>query len=150
VTGGKWVDKAPTPATLLLADGSTLTGKLYLAAASPYHSGPQTPGELLAESEPMLPFQRAGGAFVLVGKAAVATVRVAGAEDPSELLVKLPVRVCLLGGHRLDGSLLGERGAGERLSDLLNTLDAWIRLEERGSLCWVAKRHLVTVEPVGD
>ncbi len=148
MSGPKWVDKAATPAELLLTDGTSLAGTLYLAAASPRHSGPQTPAELLAEPEPMLPFPLADGAFVLVGKAAVAAVRVTGAEDPSELVVALPARVSLTGGHRLHGRLLGERGAGERLSDLLNTPDAWVRLEGEGTLCWVAKRHLATVEPL--
>ncbi|MBE0618318.1 MAG: hypothetical protein IH608_10395 [Proteobacteria bacterium] len=144
----KWVDKVATAAELLLADGTALAGKLYLAAASPRHSGFQTPGELLAETESMLPFHLAEGAFVLVGKAAVAAVRVPGVGEVSELLVQLPARVRLSSGHRLEGSLLGERGAGERLSDLMNTPDAWVRLEEQDSVCWVAKRYVVTVEPV--
>ena len=143
----KWVDKIATPAELFLADGTALQGKLYLAGASPRHSGPQTPGELLAETESMLPFHLTDGSFVLVGKSSVAAVRVPGAEESSDLLVQLPARVRLSGNRRLEGNLLGERGAGERLSDLLNTPDAWVQMEERESLCWLAKRYVVTVEP---
>jgi len=147
VSDTKWVDKIATPAELLLADGTALAGKLYLAGASPRHTGPQTPGELLAETESMLPFHLADGAFLLVGKASVAAVRVPGVGEASELLLQLPARVRLSGDHLLEGNLLGERGAGERLSDLMNTPDAWVRMEEQDSVCWVAKRYVVTVEP---
>jgi hypothetical protein len=148
VSDAKWVDKIATQAELLLADGTSLAGTVHLAGASPRHDGPQTPGELLAETESVLPFHQEDGAFLLVGKALVTAVRVPRLEEPDELLVRLPARVRLSGGHGLEGSLLGERGAGDRLSDLLNTPDAWMRLEEPESVCWVAKRHVATVAPV--
>ncbi|MEW6488286.1 MAG: hypothetical protein AB1578_10305 [Thermodesulfobacteriota bacterium] len=142
-----WVEKTAAPAALLLADGSVLRGTLYLAPFSPRHAGPQSPGELLDEPEPLLPFRLAAGTFALVGKAAVAAVRVGGPADSSDLLVRLPARLRLNGGHGLEGLVLGETGAGDRLSDLLNTPDPWVRLQEPQGLAWVAKRHLLTVEP---
>lgn len=145
---GLWVEKTAARAALLLADGSVLRGTLYLAPFSPRHGGAQTPAELLDECEPLLPFRRDDGSFALVGKAAVAAVRVDGpAEEYTDLLVRLPARLRLNGGHGLDGLVLGEAGAGDRLSDLLNTPDAWVRLQEPQGLAWVAKRHLLTVEP---
>lgn len=141
-----WVEKTAAPAALLLADGSVLRGTLYLAPFSPRHAGPQTPGELLDEPEPLLPFRLADGSFTLVGKAAVTAVRVAGSEEPSELLVSLPARLRVSGAHILEGLVLGEAGAGDRLSDLLNTPDPWVRLQEAKGLAWIAKRHLLTVE----
>lgn len=142
------VPKAVAPAQLFLSDGAVLEGMLHLSPASPSHSGPQTPEELLVEAEPLFPFHLADGDFLLVGKASVAAVRVPGPAEPSELLVRLLVRLRLAGGHRLEGFLLGERGAGDRLSDALNTADPWVRLDGDDSSCWVAKRHLVTVEPL--
>lgn len=142
-----WVEKTAVEASLLLTDGSVLRGTLYLAPFSPRHAGLQTPGELLDEPEPLLPFRLAAGAFALVGKAAVTAVRVSGREDSSDLLVRLPARLRLSGGHRLEGLVLGEAGAGDRLSDLLNIPDPWVRLREPEGLAWVAKRHLLTVEP---
>jgi hypothetical protein len=144
----KRVVKAVAPAQLFLADGGVLQGRLYLSPASPSHSGPQTPAELLGEPRALFPFQLADGDFLMVGRATVAAVRVPGTAEPSELLVPLFARLRLAGGHRLEGYLLGERGAGDRLSDALNTADPWVRLDGDESSCWVAKRHLVTVEPL--
>ena len=142
------VAKEVLPVRLLLVDGSRLEGTLFLAPKSPFHSGPQTAGELMTEGGRTLPFQDPEGRFLLVGKAGVAAVLVpiqSPVED--ELLDRIPVAVQLAGNHRLQGHYLAEKGAGERLSDALNADEVWFRLECPDSLAWVAKDHLITVEP---
>jgi len=142
------VAKEALPARLLLVDGSRLEGTLFLAPRSPFHSGPQTVGELMAEGGRTLPFHDPDGRFLLVGVAGVAAV-LTPARTPAEdeLLDRLPVAVQLAGNHRLQGRYLAEKGAGERLSDALNADEVWFRLECLDALAWVAKDHLLTVEP---
>ncbi|MHB8766716.1 MAG: hypothetical protein ACYDA8_20595 [Deferrisomatales bacterium] len=144
-----WVEKLPLAVGLALADGSRLQGTLYLAPSSPRHSGPQTVAELMGETEPLVPFAPAGGGFVLVGRAAVAGADQAAGEA-GDLVVRVPARLTLAGGHRVAGEVLGEAGAGSRLSDLLNTPDPWVRVSSGDRLWWVAKAHLVWVEAAGE
>lgn len=142
------VEKRAVETLLLLYDGKRLDGHLYLAPDSPRHSGPQTVADLMAEKDLMIPFRQKDGRFVLVGKASVAAVRVASTElKRGEFLERIPARLRLAGGHTLEGHFLAEKGAGDRLSDLLNTPDDWFRLEEPGAVHWISKRHIVTLEP---
>ena len=142
------VAKEALPSRLLLVDGSRLEGTLFLATQSPFHSGPQSVGELMAEGGRTLPVHDPDGRFLLVGKAGVAAVLAPpqpAAED--EFFDRIPVAVQLAGNHRLQGLYLAEKGAGERLSDALNADEVWFRLECPDALAWVAKDHLLTVEP---
>jgi hypothetical protein len=142
------VAKEALSVRLLLVDGTPLAGTLFLAAQSPFHSGPQTVAELMCEGGRTLPFHDPDGRFLLVGKAGVAAVLAPPqAPEEDELLERIPVAVRLAGGHRLEGRYLAEKGAGERLSDALNADEAWFRLECADTLAWVAKDHLLTVEP---
>ena len=142
------VDKQALPAQLLLVDGTRLEGTLFLAAESPFHSGPQSVGELMAEGERTLPLHDPDGRFLLVGKSGVAAVLNTVPETADiDLLERIQVAVRLAGGHRLDGHYLAEKGAGARLSDALNAGDPWFRLETTDTLAWVSKDHLLTVEP---
>ncbi len=142
------VAKEVLSARLLLVDGSCREGTLFLAPQSPFHSGPQSVGELMAEGGRTLPFHEPDGRFLLVGKAGVAAA-LAPIQPPGEdeLLDRIPVAVQLAGNHRLQGNYLAEKGAGDRLSDALNADEVWFRLECPDALAWVAKDHLLTVEP---
>ncbi|MBE0618540.1 MAG: hypothetical protein IH608_11535 [Proteobacteria bacterium] len=62
------------------------------------------PGELPTEAR--FPFHLTDRAFVLVGRAAVAAVRVSGEAGRSELLVQLPARLRLGRVHCLEGNFL--------------------------------------------
>ena len=141
------IEKEALSTTLLLSDGTRLPGTLFLAAQSPYHTGAQTVGELMEESERTLPYRDSEGHFLLVGKSGVATVLAVIETTDDDLLEKIPVALRLTGGHRLIGAYLAEKGAGKRLSDALNADEPWFRLECPDVLAWVAKDHLLTVEP---
>ena len=142
------IEKTPLRVRLLLAEGGSLEATLFLAAQSPLHSGAQTVAELMSEGDRMLPFHDPAGQFLLLGKAGVAALTIADQEPTAdELLEKIPVSLRMAGGHLLRGHYLAEKGAGTRLSDALNADDPWFRLEYSGSLAWVSKNHLVTVEP---
>ncbi|MDF1554102.1 MAG: hypothetical protein P1P84_13615 [Deferrisomatales bacterium] len=133
---------------LLLVDGSRREGTLFLAPQSPFHSGPQTVGELMAEGGRTLPFHDPNGRFLLVGKAGVAAVLAPSQRrGEDELLDRISVAVQLAGNHHLRGHYLAEKGAGERLSDALNADEVWFRLECPDALAWVAKDHLLMVDP---
>jgi hypothetical protein len=142
------VEKRTAEAVLLLTDGSSLQGNLYLAPYSAHHTGPQNIADLMREPDPVVPFACADGRFILVGKDSVAAVRFQ-ANDPrdSELLVRIAARMRLAGGHTVHGAILAEQGAGERASDLLNTPDPWVQVEGAGCFHWIAKRYLLILEP---
>lgn len=142
------VDKDDVGATLHLADGSTVRGSLFLSPFSPTRSGPQTVAELLAEAGAALPFATPEGKFVLVGTAAVAAVALhdAGA-DGERFWSRAPVSLRLAGGHAFRGALLLEEGAGHRLSDAVRAPEPWLLVEAAHALLWIAKAHLVTLEP---
>ncbi len=147
---GLRVEKKAVDAVLYLTDGTQLAGSLYVAATSPLHPGPQTVPELLADGGPVLPLSTGDRGFLLVGRAAVAAVAVADAGGgPDALWVRVPARLRVAGGHRFEGDLAGERGAGTRLSDLVGTPDPWLRLEQPGRVVWAAKAHLVFLEAPG-
>ncbi|GAB4270362.1 MAG: hypothetical protein Kow0092_24700 [Deferrisomatales bacterium] len=141
------VEKRPQAVRLLLADGAVLEGELFVAPFSPAHSGPQEVPELVEEAGAALPFRRSDGSFVLVGTAAVAAVGLRASSEEALLLVRLPARARLVGGHQVDGRLLGEEGAGRRASDFLNAPGRWIRMASADGLYWVAKTHLLVLEP---
>lgn len=142
------VEKHSAAARLLLIDGDTLSGRLFLAPSSPSHGGSQNPAELMEEPGSVLPLRGDDGRLLLVGRAVVAAVGVAAeAGEGTDLVVRVPARVRLLGGHALDGALLGEAGMGGRASDLFNAPGEWIRFEGPDAVYWLAKRHLVVLEP---
>ncbi len=141
------VEKRPLECLILFSDGSRMEGTLFLSPFAPLRSGPQTVADLMAEDDRVLPCRGSDGRFLLVGKAVVAAIRVPPSElDTQDFLVRLPARLRLTGSHALSGHLLADEGAGERLTDLLNTRDAWCRLEDQGAVYWVSKKHLITVE----
>jgi hypothetical protein len=145
------IEKEAVEVRLALSDGSAHEGRLWFAAFSPNRSGPQTVADLAAEPGVVLPFQHQGGRFLLVGKPSIASVTVeAGASEPGDLLTRIAATVVLAGGHQFRGHLLAERGAGDRPTDLLNATGDWIRLEDGGRVHWIAKRHILTVEPEAD
>lgn len=142
------VEKRAVSARVLSSDGTSREGSLFLSPFSRCHTGPQTVAEMMAERDHALPFQQADGRFVLLGKATVAAVRVPEADGkPQELLLCVRARLRVAGSHLLQGRLLAEAGAGERLTELLNTADEWICLEEEpGAVWWISKRHLIALE----
>jgi hypothetical protein len=62
---------------------------------------------------------------------------------------RVAVEVRLLGDHALSGSLLLETGAGDRLSDAVRAAEPWLILEAPWAVVWIAKSHLLTLEPAG-
>lgn len=142
------VEKRPVESEILFADGSRIEGTLFLSAFAPHRSGPQTIADLMAEDDRVLPCRLSDGRFLLAGRNQVAAVGTPSSEfDDREFLVRIPARVRLAGGHLLSGHLLTDEGAGERLTELLNTREAWSRLEDRETVYYIAKKHLITVEP---
>lgn len=142
------VDKDDVGATLHLSDGSTLRGSLFLSPFSALRSGPQTVAELLSETGAALPFANADGTFLLVGAATIAAVAL---NDPGRsapgFWSRVPVALRLAGGHAFRGDLLLEERAGNRLSDAVRGAEPWLTLEALHATVWVAKAHLLTLEP---
>ncbi|NTU59552.1 MAG: hypothetical protein HGA98_00660 [Deltaproteobacteria bacterium] len=145
------VEKREVPATLRLSDGSELEGVAFLSGTSATRVGPQTADELLEEPGRALPFRRADGSFVLVGKGSVAAFAVPAALGrPPGFWFEVRARVVLAGRHAVEGVLLLEAGAGNRLSDALNSPWPWIPLDTGDHLVWLSKEHIVTLEATSE
>lgn len=145
------VDKDAVGATVYLSDGAALRGSLFLSPFSIRRAGRQSVAELLAETGAALPFANPEGKFLLLGTASIAAVELAEAGPADEgFWTRIPMKVRLVGGHVFGGALLLEEGAGPRVSDVVRTEDPWLALETPGTRLWVAKAHLLILEPEGD
>jgi hypothetical protein len=144
------VEKQAAPASLYLADGTLLAGRLYLAPSSATGPGPQTVEELMAEPTRVLPFRTSEGGLLLVGKRVVAAVSVAlDSNRPAGFWTPIPVSLRLAGPHRVEGNLVVEEGTGYRLSDFLNAAGPWIAVESGACLVWVSMDQVIALEPRG-
>jgi hypothetical protein len=116
------IEKLRREVTLVLADGSKLTGDVFLRSVSRYRSQPEEPVDLLNESDPYFALERSGET-VLVSKAHVAwaetSLMVDDALDTGALGVI--VEVTMRDGTEHDGSIfLESRSDRPRLMDFLN------------------------------
>ncbi|MBI5442495.1 MAG: hypothetical protein HY900_14930 [Deltaproteobacteria bacterium] len=138
------VEKVPARTTLLLTDGSRLSGSVFLSDFSPTRAGPQTVVDVMTDGTPLLAFETEEGLFLVVGKDHVAALETPlEASSASGFLMKVPARLRLSGGHAVEGTLLVKEGPGIRFSDALNAAEPWIALETGRSLFWVSKAHIL-------
>jgi len=135
----KRVKKQPAPTTLYLADGSVVSGTIFLAGQSARHSGPETVGELLTDPSPMLRFKLGADRFQLIGKTGIAAARTVSGTRPPGFYANVHATMTMWGGHRFEGQLLVEEGH-DRVSDAVN--EPWLRVESQGGLVW-ANRNLI-------
>ncbi len=142
------VAKDQTAAAFYLTNSTVLRGTVFLAEYAAHHSGRQTLGDLLRDSEAMIPVIDQQGQFVLVGLASVVAAEVAHRDAAlPQLVVNVPVQIHASGGHRFDGAFLLDQGAGDRLSDVVNSTSGWIPLESPSGVAWISKQHIVTARP---
>jgi hypothetical protein len=117
------IEKLEFPVTLFLFGGQIREGVIFLSLYSALHSGPQSPLELLNETEPFLPFRREKDLFSLVNKKALTQVRFEPPQDGGDHVFgeRVSVRIHFLGGETLQGTLTLEAPAGRnRLKDFLS------------------------------
>lgn len=121
------VPRVTVSARLLLTQGISRPGSLYLYERAPQHDGAESPLDMLNRADPFFPFQpEEGDGVMLVAKAHTVTVAVdhqAPISDPERLEVAkvVGVELVLAGGSTLGGWARYELPEGHsRLLDYLN------------------------------
>lgn len=142
------VEKEDVHVSVYLINHSVLRGWVFLSAYAPNRSGFQTIQDLMTESDPMFPLRDKAGRFVLVGRSGVAAVEVDKHRiERTPATVEIPVHLEIAGGHRFGGSFLIEHGIGDRVSDVLNGADPWIRVDTGVSQVWVRRDSVLLARP---
>lgn len=124
-----WVEKSRCPVTLIMVDGRTLTGEIFLHPISRHRVAPQQPAEFLNQAEPFFVLAPTYDERILIAKQAVAIVEAPlPTSDDDEPLDKARVGVGLeieLAHSSLSavGWLFYRTSAGKgRVQDYLNDL----------------------------
>ncbi len=148
MTGNLHIQKHELYASLYLTNASVLRGTVYLSEFSATHSGPQTVGDIMADNEPMLPMRDRSDRFVMVGRAGIVAAEVARADmDLHGLHKRVPARIETTAGHRFEGVFLIDSGAGDRISDVLNSKISWLLVETPATYLWLARDHILLARP---
>jgi hypothetical protein len=146
-----WVEKSRCPVTLILRDGTSISGEIFLNPISRHRVAPQEPAEFLNQSEPFFALATSGDERVLVAKSSIAIVETAlpSSEDNENLdTARVGVGVeCELIGMTLTavGWLFYRTAPGKgRVQDFLNDFkDQFIVLFDSEKTILV-NRHAVT------
>ncbi len=148
--------RAPVPAHLLLTQGVSRPGQVYVMERVPHHDGPETVLEMLNRPEGFFAFRPTEGADVLlvskVHTISVSVHRQAPISDPARLTAAklLGVEIVLAGGSTLGGWASSELPAHhQRLLDYLNaTHDAFFAVWTHASTHCVNRGHVLYARPL--
>ena len=137
------VKKQPVPATLFMTDGTTLSGTIFLSPVGPSQSGRETVQEMMEGVEKFIPFRSESERFLLLGKSGVVAIRMISGEEKPELPGRVSADVRLTGGLQFNGRMITDHNT-DRLSDVLNHSDNWLRLETLNGIVWL-RREAISV-----
>ncbi len=142
------VEKEDVHVSVYMVNSSVLRGWVFLSAYAPHRLGIETIQDLMTEHDPMFPLRDKAGRFVLVGRSGVSAVEV----DKRRIVrtpatVEIPVQLEMIGGHRFGGNFLIEHGLGDRVSDVLNGADPWLRVDTGVSQVWVRTDAVLVARP---
>ena len=140
--------------TMWTIDGATAHGEIFLRLDAQAHSGPETVQDRLNDADLFLTLSRADDApLIFLNKTQVIRVEVPGQPLPaapdSPVGVSIePIRVRLVNGERLSGTVRIEGPAGKRrLSDFLNTQPPFLTLQGADRLHFLHKRYIAQIVP---
>jgi hypothetical protein len=153
-----YVEKLRTRATLLLSNGSRVTGYFFLNEGSAMHSGPERVGDYLNASTGFFPFEAptVGGSTVAIyNRAHIVMARLEEAEaeerqDPAVSLAKRKmVRLLLDTGKWVRGKLrIAMPETHQRLSDFAQTGERFRYVEaDDAAVCVVNFDHVIEIVP---
>ena len=121
------IEKYRCPATIILTDGRTLTGEIFLHAVSRFRLAPQDPAEFFNDADPYFVLAPTYDERILVAKAAVAVAETPlPSSEPDDHLVGaqvgLGVEVDVIGAVTVAGWVFpGTTPGRARLLDYLNS-----------------------------
>ena len=147
------VPKRRVLAQFVLPGGGVREVAVFLAEATPGHSGGERLSDLLNGDVHFIPAQDVGtGAMTFVHTSGLAVARVAAEDEFSDadqltIPTEHEVEVRLVDGHRLTGLISYVLPEGRsRLTDFLNDSPAYFRLIEPERVALVNKRYVAYVE----
>jgi hypothetical protein len=148
--------RTPVPASLLLTQGVSRPGQVYVMERVPQHDGPETVLEMLNRPEGFFAFRPTEDAeILLVSKAHTISVsqdRQAPIADPARLSVAklLGVSIVMVGGATLGGWASVELPMfHSRLLDYLNaTHDPFFALWTHAATHYVNRAHVLFARPL--
>ena len=148
--------RAQVSARVLLTQGVSHPGMIYLLDRVPHHDGPETPLEMLNRDEAFFPFRPQGGdGVLLLAKSHTVSLSVdhqAPISDPARLsaAVQAGVEVVLAGGSTLGGWARYELPEGHRrLLDYLNESSApFFAIWTQETTHYVNRAHVLYARPL--
>ena len=134
--------------TFTLADGSEISGKVFLSLYEVSHQGPQRVGELLNCGEGFIPVETPNGT-VSLNVANIISAMTPAAEEVNELMTlgeKYRVRVTTLDGKEVEGELyVNLPDDRRRVSDYLNRAQRFCRVFLPDQIAYINTRFILAV-----
>jgi hypothetical protein len=150
VTDNYKIEKYRCPATIILNDGRTLTGEIFLHALSRFRLAPQDPAEFFNDADPYFVLAPTYDERLLVSKSSIAVVETPlPSSEPDDHLdgahVGLGVEVEIIGGATYAGWVFQEKTPGHaRLLDYLNDYTGRFIVLYDSVKTTLVNRHAVT------
>lgn len=148
--GSLSVPTVEVDAQLLWADGTVLSGLIFLAAGTPHHAGPQRPADWAEDPQQFFAFRPEKAATaLLLNKQTLVSITVGGESDHDDSADFALVQyvVVTVGQQELRGRLLIEMPEGhERVLDLLNGSQAFVTLVDGDQHHLIRKSAITQVE----
>ena len=144
-----------THATFWTEDKATFDGTFFLHLSAEAHDGPETVLDRLDTPDPFMVLGVADdGPVIILNKVQIIRVDLPAEAGPKEMGALLPaayvepVRVRLINGEQLDGTIRIEGPVGrQRLSDFLNAPTAYVALQGPAHLHLLQKRFISRIIP---
>jgi hypothetical protein len=138
-------------ATVFFPENSQMTGNFFVSAISAYREDGELISELLAEDRNYIPFETDRGEIVLLRKENMMMVYVEEdiADNAFPGYKQVPVIIHLLTGQNINGKVsFALPETHSRLSDFLNSRDAFFRLEVEGKNYLVQNRFVKMITAI--
>ncbi|MEP7343789.1 MAG: hypothetical protein ABI877_00920 [Gemmatimonadaceae bacterium] len=149
------IEKSLLPVTIVLVDGQTLAGDVFIQASARHRFEMEDASEVMNAGETFFPLRLDSGSTLLVAKKQVRDVHVAAeymAEPDWNVSIPTPVNIQLRDGTIFDGMLCIESMTGRtRVLDYLNRItDRFLPLYRTEGLVLVSFSQIVHVRQLND
>ena len=139
----QWAATERIPARVVLVEGMTLEGDLYLQPSTALHDTRETPLEMLNRAEPFFPLSRSGGDLVFYQAPAI--------QDPDRESAALHIglEVTMSGGAEFKGFAATELPPNRsRASDYLNSPERFFSVVVAETTVCLNRTHVRGARPL--
>lgn len=149
----QWAATERIPARVVLVEGMTLEGDLYLQPSTALHDTRETPLEMLNRAEPFFPLSRSGGDLVFLAKAQVVSLsyQAPAIQDPDRESAALHIglEVTMSGGAEFKGFAATELPPNRsRASDYLNSPERFFSVVVAETTVCLNRTHVRGARPL--